>query len=74
MIRTLVASSADTTVFPIQDLLGQGTEARMNVPGIGSGNWTYRVDASQLTPALADRMYELCDTYERVPKNLRRAG
>jgi 4-alpha-glucanotransferase len=74
MVRALVASGADTTIFPIQDLLGQGTEHRMNVPGVGFGNWSYRVEASLLTPALADRMYELCDTYERVPKNLRRAG
>lgn len=74
LMRTLVASAADTTIFPMQDLLGQGTETRMNVPGVGVGNWSYRVDGSRLTPALADRMYELCDTYERVPKKLRRAG
>ena len=74
LIRTLVASVADTTIFPMQDLLGQGTETRMNVPGVGVGNWSYRVDGSRLTLALAERLYELCDTYERVPKKLQRAG
>jgi 4-alpha-glucanotransferase len=74
LIRTLVASVADTVIFPIQDLLGQGSEARMNVPGVGSGNWTYRVAAEDLTPELADRMFELCDRYERVPPGARRPG
>jgi 4-alpha-glucanotransferase len=74
LIRTLVASVADTVIFPIQDLLGLGSEARMNVPGVASGNWTYRVAADQLTPQLAERMFELCDRYERVPAGARRAG
>ncbi|HEY3497209.1 MAG TPA: 4-alpha-glucanotransferase [Polyangiaceae bacterium] len=72
LIRTLVASVADTTIFPIQDLLGQGTDARMNVPGTPAGNWTYRVAAKDLTPHLAERLYELCDRYERVPPSTRR--
>jgi 4-alpha-glucanotransferase len=73
MLRLLVASVADTTIFPIQDLLGQGSEARMNVPGVANGNWTYRVPANALTPELAERMFELCDRYERVPSGVRRA-
>lgn len=72
LVRTLVASVADTTIFPIQDLLGQGTEARMNVPGVAHGNWTYRVRADALTPALAERLARLCDVYERIPQGVRR--
>lgn len=72
MVRTLVASVANTTIFPLQDLLGLGSEARMNVPGVAHGNWTYRVNAAELTPALAERLARLCDTYERVPAEIRR--
>src|SRR6185436_7208442 len=60
LVRTVVSSVADTTIFPIQDLLGQGTEARMNVPGVAHGNWTYRVEDDALTPALAERLARLC--------------
>jgi 4-alpha-glucanotransferase len=66
LVRTLLASVADTTIFPIQDLLGLGTEARMNVPGVGSGNWTFRVREAALTPALAERLATLTTTYERT--------
>jgi 4-alpha-glucanotransferase len=52
--------------------LGQGSEHRMNVPGTASGNWRYRVPASALTPAVADRMAELCERYERILPGLRR--
>jgi 4-alpha-glucanotransferase len=73
MVRTLVASVANTAIFPIQDLLGLGNEARMNVPGVASGNWSYRVRADELTPALADRLAHVCDVYERIPPGLRRS-
>jgi 4-alpha-glucanotransferase len=66
LVRTLMASVADTAIFPIQDLIGLGTAARMNVPGVASGNWTYRVRASELTPALADRLFSLTSTFERT--------
>jgi 4-alpha-glucanotransferase len=72
LVRTLVSSVADTTIFPIQDLLGLGTEARMNVPGIAHGNWTFRVRDEALTPALAERLARLCDIYERIPQGVRR--
>jgi 4-alpha-glucanotransferase len=73
LVRTLVASVANTTIVPIQDLLGSGTETRMNVPGVASGNWSYRVREEELTPALADRLARLCDVYERIPADVRRS-
>jgi len=42
MIRTLLASVADTVLFPLQDVLGFGSEGRMNLPGTSSGNWRWR--------------------------------
>jgi 4-alpha-glucanotransferase len=67
-IRALCVSSADTVIFPLQDLLGLGSEARMNVPGLGTGNWGWRVSPAQLAPSVADRMALLCEVGERVPK------
>ena len=42
MIRMALMSVADTAVIPFQDLLGLGSEARMNIPGIACGNWAWR--------------------------------
>jgi 4-alpha-glucanotransferase len=67
-------STADTAIFPLQDLLGQGTEARMNVPGTSSSNWQYRALPSEIELAVADRMASMCETYERIPADIRRTG
>lgn len=71
-IRLAQASVANTAIFPLQDLLGQGSEARMNVPGTSSGNWSYRYRAEQLTPAIGERLLELTESYERIPPDLAR--
>jgi 4-alpha-glucanotransferase len=55
-IRTLFVSVADTAIVPLQDVLGAGTQARMNLPGRGHGNWRWRFAASDLTPALRRRL------------------
>ena len=41
-IAALESSVADTVIFPLQDLLGLGSEARMNRPSTASGNWRWR--------------------------------
>ena len=64
-LRALMSSVADTVVFPLQDVLGLGTEARMNLPGTASGNWRWRFTSDALTPELARRLKELTETYER---------
>src|SRR5215831_5855463 len=48
-----LASVADTAIVPVQDVLGLGTEARMNLPGSSQGNWRWRFRAGALTPAHA---------------------
>ncbi len=65
MIRTLVASVADTVLFPLQDVIGVGSEGRMNLPGISSGNWRWRFRQEDLTPAMGARLRQLVETYER---------
>lgn len=64
-IRALMASVADTVVFPLQDVLGLGSKARMNLPATPSGNWRWRFRSGVLTPALARRLKELTEIYER---------
>ena len=65
MIRTLMASVADTVLFPLQDVLGVGSEGRMNLPGSPSGNWHWRFRAEALPPEISVRLKELAETYER---------
>jgi 4-alpha-glucanotransferase len=65
MIRAALASVADTAIIPLQDVLGLGSEARMNRPGEGSDNWAFRFRWDQLTSATLARLAELVDLYQR---------
>ncbi|MEY4577499.1 MAG: 4-alpha-glucanotransferase [Pseudomonadota bacterium] len=66
MIRACMASVANTAIFPLQDLLGLGSEARMNRPGGAAGNWEWRTSELAFTNELAQRLARLTRTYERV--------
>jgi 4-alpha-glucanotransferase len=66
LIRALMASVADTVLFPAQDVLGLGSEARMNTPAVASGNWRWRLRPGALTPHLARRMRAMAETFERT--------
>ncbi|MBR5155708.1 MAG: 4-alpha-glucanotransferase, partial [Clostridia bacterium] len=48
MLRTIYRSSAGLVIFPIQDLLGYGSDTRLNTPGRANGNWTFRITKEQL--------------------------
>jgi len=65
LIRAALASVADTAIIPLQDVLGLGSEARMNLPGRESGNWTFRVSPDQLGPEPVRRLRELVELYQR---------
>ncbi|HOW98630.1 MAG TPA: 4-alpha-glucanotransferase, partial [Kiritimatiellia bacterium] len=66
LIRLAMRSKANTVVFPLQDIIGLGTEARMNVPGTTSGNWIWRFTWEQLTPAMEERLRQLTEETGRV--------
>ena len=66
MIRTLLRSVADTAVIPLQDVLGLGSSARMNLPGTSSGNWRWRMKPGALTKPLAARLREMNEMYDRA--------
>jgi 4-alpha-glucanotransferase len=65
MIRSLMASVADTVLIPMQDVLGLGSTARMNVPGRMGGNWKWRYEKAQLRPEMTRRLRTLTKLYER---------
>ncbi len=66
MLRTLMASPANTVILTIPDLLDQGTESRMNVPGVADGNWAYRIAPGMLTDEVADELYRITQATQRV--------
>jgi 4-alpha-glucanotransferase len=51
-----MASPAPLVMLQAQDLLELGSSARMNTPGRATGNWSWRLEAGALTPALARRL------------------
>jgi 4-alpha-glucanotransferase len=65
LIRLAMASVAGLCIIPCQDLLGLGDAARFNRPGIGAGNWRWRLAPGQLTPELAMRLGRLTELYYR---------
>jgi 4-alpha-glucanotransferase len=66
-IRAVIASVGRLAIIPAQDLLGLGSEARMNLPGSPSGNWTWRVEAGALNEEIRERLRELLVLYGRTP-------
>ena len=58
-IRLAMGSIAETAMFPMQDILGLGTEARMNVPGQGTGNWAWRYVPLPDDARVRERLAEL---------------
>ncbi len=65
MIRALMASVADSVLFPIEDVLGLGSEGRMNTPSVASGNWRWRMRKRALTEKAAGRLREMVEVYGR---------
>lgn len=64
-IRTVLASVAGIAMIPLQDVLGLGSEARMNLPGTVSGNWKWRFRPKALTSEITARLKELTLAYDR---------
>jgi 4-alpha-glucanotransferase len=63
--RLALMSVADTAIVPIQDVLGLGTEARMNLPGRAEGNWCWRFASQMLTEEITARLRELTELFGR---------
>ncbi|OUL17570.1 4-alpha-glucanotransferase [Nostoc sp. 106C] len=68
LIRLALSSIANQAIIPLQDVLGLGTEARMNFPSIAEGNWEWRYPQSALTEELGQRLKILTTLYGRAPR------
>jgi len=67
MISMALASKARFAIFPMQDLLGLGGDARLNIPGTSSGNWLWRMDQGDLEKACVTSLALLSASYARMP-------
>lgn len=65
LIRLALGSVARAAIIPLQDVLGLGTEARMNRPGSFEGNWEWRFTFEQLAPDILARLRRETGTFER---------
>jgi len=64
-IEVVMNSRADLAVFPLQDVLGLGGDARVNFPGKKRGNWEWRVQSRQLLPDAFKRLRRLTESANR---------
>ncbi|HBR08636.1 MAG TPA: 4-alpha-glucanotransferase, partial [Clostridiales bacterium] len=65
VIRGGMSSVADLFVVQMQDCLGLGGEARMNIPGTETGNWRWRLLPGEADDVLAAKLYEYTKMYGR---------
>jgi 4-alpha-glucanotransferase len=65
LIRLAFSSTAHVAIVPLQDVLGLGSEARMNTPGQPSGNWAWRCAEGALTPTLRERLKDVTEVFGR---------
>ncbi|MGN0299705.1 MAG: 4-alpha-glucanotransferase [Lachnospiraceae bacterium] len=65
-IRTAMSSIAAYSIFPIQDLLGFGSDCRMNTPSVAAGNWQFRFRPYYLSDGLAKYLFSLTELYGRL--------
>ena len=64
-IRFCLGSIARYALFPLQDLLTLGSEARMNTPGVAANNWAFRYEEEDLTPERVQWLLKTTKLYGR---------
>jgi 4-alpha-glucanotransferase len=67
-IRAAQTSVADLALAPMQDVLGLGSEARMNTPSQNNGNWAWRLVPQQFTDEVTAKLAQLAEVTDRLPK------
>jgi 4-alpha-glucanotransferase len=69
LVRLTMTSRCRLCMLQMQDVLGLGSEARMNMPGtVGPQNWSWRMEKDALTPELAKRLREATEAADRLPR------
>lgn len=66
MLRAVWASVSKTAVAQAQDILGLGSEARMNTPSTVGANWCWRAEKGAFSPELGAKLYDLTQLYGRL--------
>lgn len=69
MIKEALSCVSKTVIIPIQDYLNLGSDARMNIPSTLGGNWQWRLQSSQLTKTLEEKIYMMTSHANRL-KNM----
>ena len=59
LIKAAFSTDAQLAIAPMQDYLGLGSEARLNIPGTSGGNWRWRVLVTQLSPEVCDNIADM---------------
>ncbi len=67
-IRAALCSPASLSIVPLQDVLGLGSEARMNTPSVNGNNWCWRYEDEFLRPELAEKLALLVELSDRLPQ------
>ncbi len=67
-IRGAICSPASLSIVPLQDVLGLGSEARMNIPSVNGDNWRWRFDQDWLRPELSGKLALLAELSDRLPE------
>ncbi len=65
LMRLVMMSRANLAVFPMQDILGLGDEARINTPGTAQGNWLWRMPSDYFDPALESELAQMTTIFNR---------
>jgi 4-alpha-glucanotransferase len=68
-IRAAQTSAAEFALIPLQDVLGLGSEARMNTPSLHGGNWKWRFAPEHLTDELTAKLANLAEITDRLPQS-----
>ncbi len=68
LIRSAQTSPASLSIIPLQDVLGLGSEARMNTPSSNGDNWRWRFTSEQLHPEWAAKLAHLAEVTDRLPQ------
>ena len=68
-MRACWSSNADTAIVTMQDILGLGTDARMNIPSTDTDNWQWRAEKNNINSELAEKVRYYTNLYKRLPKS-----
>jgi len=70
MIRLAQSSPANFSIVPLQDILGLGSEARLNTPSTTVGNYHWRFQPGSLKPELVTKLAQLAEVTDRLPEEI----